>query len=58
VTHRQIFDDSDPFGYGKARKTLACMRFELEGELDVLAGPAHRRLSVQNHEGHWAFAPL
>jgi hypothetical protein len=45
-------------GTAKPGQTLACVGLELQGELDVLTGPALRRLNVQNHEGHWALAPL
>lgn len=58
VTHRQLLDNGDPFGYGKARQALACVRLEFQEELEVLAGPALRRLDVQNHEGHCALAPF
>ena len=58
VTHRQFLDNSDPLRYGKTRKTLTCVRFELQGELDVFTDPVLRTLSVQNHEGHWTLAPF
>ena len=58
MTHRQFLDNCDPFGYGKSRQTLACVGLELQGELHVLTSPTLCRLKVQNHEGHWALAPL